>query len=140
MHRRQFLATLATGAGVGLAGCGIGGGNPTGGDYDIGMGASVFEPRELTISVGETVRWRNTNSRAHTVTAYEARIPNVAGYWASGGFETELAARDGFYNSFAGALSSEDTYEQTFRTTGQHHYFCVPHERAGMVGVVEVER
>jgi plastocyanin len=139
MQRRRFLATVATGASAAVAGCGIGGGNTPTAAYDVGMGASVFEPREVTVQVGETVRWRNTNSRAHTVTAYEKQIPEAAPYWASGGFDSEQAARDGFYEAFDGALSSDDTYERTFEASGEHHYFCVPHERGGMLGVVVVE-
>ncbi|MFB6361266.1 MAG: plastocyanin/azurin family copper-binding protein [Halobacteriales archaeon] len=139
MQRRRFLATVATGASASLAGCGIGGGNTPAAAYDVGMGASVYEPQEITIEVGETVRWRNTNSRAHTVTAYGKQIPDGAPYWASGGFDSEQAARDAFYEGFGGALSTDDTYERTFETAGEHHYFCVPHERAGMIGVVIVE-
>ena len=36
------------------------------------------------------------------------------------------------------ALAAE-SYVHTFETTGTHEYFCVPHEAAGMVGMVVVE-
>ena len=139
MDRRTFLASLATAAGVGLAGCGTGGGHTPAGDYDVGMGASVFRPQELTVGVGETVRWRNTNSRAHTVTAYESTLPAGAAYFASGGFGSEQAARDGFNARLDGAMSTDETFEHTFEVPGEHFYFCIPHERAGMVGTVVVE-
>lgn len=139
MDRRAFLATLTAGATAGLAGCGVGSGGSPSGDYDVGMSASAFLPRELTVSVGETVRWKNTNSRAHTVTAYEAGIPDGARYFASGGFESEQAARDGFYERFDGAIVSDATYEHTFEVAGTHQYFCIPHERGGMLGTVVVE-
>ncbi|MDZ7702084.1 MAG: plastocyanin/azurin family copper-binding protein [Halobacteriales archaeon] len=139
MRRRRFLAAAAAGTMGGLAGCGLGGGATPSGDYDVGMGASVFKPRDLTVSVGDTVRWKNTNSRAHTVTAYGTQRPEGADYWATGDYETEEAARDGFYGSFGGAISSDQVFEHTFEVPGDHHYFCIPHERAGMVGVVVVE-
>lgn len=141
MLRRRFLSTLAAGGTASLAGCGVGGGNTPGADadYDVGMGASVFEPPEIAVQVGETVRWKNTNSRAHTVTAYGSAIPAGTDYWATGDYESEQAARDAFYGSFGGAISSGDSYEHTFETPGEHHYFCIPHERGGMVGVVVVE-
>ena len=139
MDRRSFLATLAAGASAGLAGCGLGAGGSPGDEYDVGMGASVFTPQEVTVAVGETVRWRNTNSRAHTVTAYESTLPEGAAFFASGGFETEQAARDGFYGRLDGALSSGDGFEHTFEVAGEYPYFCIPHERAGMVGTVVVE-
>ncbi|MFB6353685.1 MAG: plastocyanin/azurin family copper-binding protein [Halobacteriales archaeon] len=141
MDRRSFLATLAAGASVSLAGCGVGGGNTPGpgDDFDVGMGASVFEPQTVTVALGESVRWRNTNSRAHTVTAYGAELPAGAAYFASGGFETEQAAREAFYERLDGTLSTGETYEHAFEVAGTYPYFCIPHERAGMVGTVVVE-
>jgi plastocyanin len=139
MDRRSFLATLAAGASAGLAGCGVGGGNAPSAGYDVGMAASAFTPREVTVAVGDTVVWKNTNSRAHTVTAYEGRLPGGAAYFASGGFESEQAARDGFYGRFDGAISSDETYDHTFELAGAYPYFCIPHERGGMVGTVVVE-
>ncbi len=139
MDRRSFLATLAAGASAGLAGCGLGGGSSPGPGYDVGMQASAFTPREVTVAVGETVVWRNTNSRAHTVTAYEDPLPAGAAYFASGGFAAEQAARDGFYERFDGAIASDDTYEHTFERAGEYPYFCIPHERGGMVGTVVVD-
>jgi plastocyanin len=136
MDRRAFLAGLAGGASLGLAGCTSGGAG--GADYDVGMSASAFEPDRIEVPLGETVVWRNTNSRAHTVTAYEAGIPDGADYFASGGYGSEQAARDAFFDSFGGAMSTRDTFEHTFTVPGQYDYFCIPHEQAGMHGSVVV--
>jgi plastocyanin len=38
-----------------------------------------------------------------------------------------------------GAIRTGETYRHTFETSGTHSYFCIPHERAGMVGRVVVE-
>ena len=136
MDRRGFLLGLAGGASLGLAGCTAGGSGET--DYDVGMSASAFEPARLEVRVGETVVWRNTNSRAHTVTAYGASLPEGADYFASGGYGSERAARDAFWNEFGGALATRDTYEHAFAVPGRSDYFCVPHEQGGMVGTVVV--
>lgn len=141
MDRRGFLASVASGLSVGLAGCaGIGGSRTPTPGYDIGMTASAFTPADYETRVGDTVTWRNTNSRAHTVTAYEAAIPDDAVYFASGGFDTEQAARDAFWANFGGAIpgNSGATYEHTFDTPGTYEYFCVPHEQGGMVGTITV--
>lgn len=139
MQRRRFLAGLSTGAAFGLAGCASGGASTDAGDYDVGMSASRFEPNRVTVEVGEAVVWRNTNSRAHTVTAYDGGIPDEAAYFATGDYDSETEARDAFYGSFGGALASRDEFEHTFAVPGQYDYFCIPHEAGGMVGTVIVE-
>ena len=138
MKRRAYLGSLATAATLGTAGCLAGGSDSGGGDYDVGMSSAAFEPTRLEVSVDETVVWRNTNSRAHTVTAYEAQIPEGAEYFASGDYGSEQAARDAFFDSFGGAIGSRETYEHAFSVPGQYDYFCIPHERAGMVGSIVV--
>jgi len=138
MDRRAYLATVAAGVAAGLAGCGSGGAATTR-DYDVGTRDSAFVPRRYAAAVGETVRWKNTDVRSHTVTAYQARLPAGAAYFASGGFTTERAARDGFYQHLEGALAHGDTFEHRFDVAGAYPYFCVPHERSGMVGTVVVE-
>ena len=102
------------------------------------MTAVAFEPEELTISPGETVAWRfGGGGEPHSVSAYEAEIPDEADYWASGGFDSESAARDG-WEAGRGAIQEGNSYVRTFETAGTHEYFCVPHEAAGMVGSVVV--
>ena len=137
MRRRAFLAA-AGGASAALAGCLVGTGAEPGDGYDVGMGASVFDPPTVTVDAGGTVTWRNTNSRAHTVTAYDRGLPPGAGYFASGGYGSESAAREAFAASLGGALSSGDEYAHAFEVPGEYAYFCIPHERAGMVGRVVV--
>lgn len=137
MQRRRLLATFGGAASGGLAGC-LDLLNGSSSDYDVGMSDSAFEPSTLTVSVGATVRWKNTSGRAHTVTAYGSEIPAGAEFFASGSFETTEAARAGWQDG-KGAIYSEETYQHTFETAGEHPYFCIPHERAGMVATVIVE-
>ena len=137
MDRRAYLTLVAS---AGLGGCvGLGNTSTTTPDYDVGMRASAFVPRQFEVEVGGTVTWRNTSSRPHTVTAYDDLIPEDAEYFASGGYESEQAARDGYNGGLGGAIYTDETYEHAFEVAGTYHYVCVPHERQGMVGSVVVE-
>ncbi|MUW15946.1 halocyanin [Halorubrum sp. CBA1125] len=145
MHRRRVLrragaagtaATLAT-----LAGCAGVDGEPDDGEpaRDVGMVASAYRPAELTVTVGETVVWENTSARAHTVTAYEGGIPDEAAYFASGGYDSEEAAREAWADDFGGRLESGDRFTHTFEVPGRYDYVCIPHETGGMYATVFVE-
>jgi plastocyanin len=57
-------------------------------------------------------------------------VPDGASYWASGGFESEEAARSG-WEAGRGAGQSGQSYVRTLETTGTHEYFGIPHEAAG---------
>ncbi|SHH32338.1 cupredoxin domain-containing protein [Halobaculum gomorrense] len=138
MNRRRFLAAAGVGASIGLAGCSAVLPSSAADDYDIGMTAQAFRPYEITVSVGDTVVWENTSTRAHSVTAYEDQIPEGADYFATGGYDSEAAAREAWDGS-KGAISANQRFEHTFEVPGDYTYFCIPHEQAGMVGVVRVE-
>ncbi len=135
MDRRALLAT-GTAVVAGLSGCGQVGGD-AGGEYDVDMSSTAFLPRIYEARVGEPVVWGNSSSRPHTVTAYRDGIPEGATYFASGGFDTERAARDGWMDG-EGAIAPGETYEHTFRIEDTYHYFCIPHEPGGMTGQVVV--
>lgn len=160
------IAGLVAG-GVSLAGCaenedgdggadggaGGGGGDSDGGDGTDGESSDgrvetstvdmtdelTFEPKDITVSPGTTVTWENVGTIGHTVTAYEDDIPDDAEYFASGGFDTEQAARDAYNDSGGGNIPGDESYEHTFETEGEYQYFCIPHELSGMVGSVKVE-
>jgi plastocyanin len=147
MQRRAFLAAGAGLATTALAGC-VG---PSIGasEYDVGMQSNAFvpdprvegeDPPTFAASVGDTVIWANSGSRNHTVTAYEDGIPEGAAYFASGGFESETAAREAWQKSIdgGGIVRPGQSYEHTFEVPGEYYYFCVPHESAGMIGKVVV--
>jgi plastocyanin len=141
MDRRTFLAGISVVASVGLAGCNAlrdGSANAEEADYDVGMGGSFFRPSEIEVAAGEPVVWRNTGNRRHTVTAYDDGIPDDAEYFASGGYDSEAAARDGWRSDFGGAIDAGEVYEHTFEVPGEYHYLCIPHEPSGMVGTVVV--
>jgi len=147
MNRRGFLAAGSALAATSLAGCL--GPSLADSDYDIGMASNAFAPQDgvegadqptFRASVGDTVTWANTDSRKHTVTAYESGLPEGADYWASGGFDSEPDAREAWRENLRGGgnIAPGETYEVTFEVPGEHYYFCIPHEGAGMVGKVLV--
>jgi plastocyanin len=144
--RRTLLKRLGTAGGVAalgsLAGCS---GSDTSGDGEsedqsgnvVDMTDSLlFEPETVTVSVGDTVVWENVGTIGHSVTAYEEKIPDGAAYFASGGFESEEAARNSYPD---GDIPGGESYEHTFEEAGSYEYFCIPHEMSGMIGTVVVE-
>ena len=112
MKRREFLRTAGGTAGaVGVAAAsssgaaaqeddgedggenGEGGGQTTTVEMTDGL---AFEPEQVTVAPGDTVVWENVGSIGHSVTAYEEELPEGAEYWASGGFDSESAAREAY--------------------------------------------
>jgi plastocyanin len=135
MDRRAFLAGAGATAVAATGGClGLGASE----DYDVGMTLDSFDPETITVTPGTTVVWKNTSSRGHTVTAYEGSLPEEADFFASGEFETEAAAREAWQTDEGGIRYGGETFEHTFEVPGTYAYVCLPHERDGMVGSVEV--
>lgn len=76
----------------------------------------AFDPDDLTIEPGTTIRWVNDANVAHTVTP------------------------DGHETWEEATLSSQgDTFEHTFDSEGTFEYECIFHLAEGMTGVVRVE-
>lgn len=95
-----------------------------------GNGARVwFDPVGLLVQSGTTIRWVN-ESNVHTATAYHPdnddhplRIPRRAEPWDSGYL-----------------VNPGDRFEVTLTQSGVYDYYCKPHEAAGMVGRIIVEK
>lgn len=136
MDRRAYLRCVAGVSVIGSSGCLSVGGDT---DYDIGMTTRAFDPQQFEIEAGDTVHWKNTSSHAHSVTAYEDGLPDGGAFFASGGFEDEQSAREGWASGTAGSLHQGDKYTHTFDVAGEYTYFCIPHERGGMIGTIVVE-
>jgi plastocyanin len=128
--RRAVLGTTAGVAVTGLAGCLGGGGDGDEVDaLDVPEGTAVvrvgpdgdyvFEPAELTVTTGTTVRfvWL---SATHNVAVKSQ--PDAAD-WS--GHDT-LEDR-GFF------------FEHTFEVPGRYEYVCTPHRAQGMQGAIVVE-
>lgn len=130
MRRRTLLRTGGVALATAVAGC-------TGGaDTRVEMTDDLrFDPATRRVERGATVEWVNAGEVQHTVTADAGAIPSGAAYFASGGFDSERAAR----NDIEGGLVGPDgRYEHTFETTGEFGYYCIPHEGSGMTGTVVV--
>lgn len=84
---------------------------PAGPVVEVEIRELKFQPAEITVAPGTTVRWVNRDPLAHTATA--------AGSWDSG------------------LLEPDATFERTFTAPGRHEYLCTPHPF--MTGVVIVE-
>jgi nitrite reductase (NO-forming) len=73
--------------------------------------ATAFDPIDLTVPVGTTVRWTNLDSVAHTVT--------------SGTSDGSTGTPDGIFDS--PFLDLGDTFTFTFTEPGTYPYYCKPH-------------
>ncbi|MBS3148281.1 cupredoxin family copper-binding protein [Candidatus Woesearchaeota archaeon] len=73
---------------------------PTGNVVDVTIEGFAFNPTELTVNAGDTVRWTNKDSVTHTATGQ--------------GFDT-------------GPLNPGQNGEVTFDKPGTYTYKCTPH-------------
>jgi len=80
-------------------------------------GQLVFEPKVVTIKVGDTVKWVNNKAFPHNI-VFEGH--------------EELS-----HKKLAQKPKAE--LESTFNEAGEFSYYCSPHRGAGMVGKVVVE-
>lgn len=102
-----------------------------------GSGAVVIEmdnmmsymPDAVRVSVGDAVVWRNSGDIVHTVTADPARAE----------LPGSVRLPDGVRPFDSGDIVPGAEFTYTFTEPGEYRYFCVPHERAAMVGTVVVE-
>jgi plastocyanin len=99
-------------------------------DVSIPKGASTnhmngFDPKEINIKVGDTVKWTNNDIALHTVTSGKDRSdPNKGRDFNSG-------------LTFPDILTPGRTFQHTFTTAGTFPYFCQVYP--GMVGTVIVK-
>ncbi len=88
---------------------------------EVKMGADngmlAFEPKEVTISAGDTVKWVNNKLAPHNVV-----VDNHA----------ELSHKNLVF-------APGESFEATFKEPGEYTYWCEPHRGAGMVGKVIVK-
>jgi plastocyanin len=90
---------------------------------DVTVGANgnlVFAPNDLTINVGDTVRWTWAFSFHSTTSTTVQNGCNPSGIWDSG------------------IKNQGDTFEFTFDDVGNFPYKCTPHCSMGMTGIIRV--
>lgn len=91
------------------------------GSFNPDFAGDAYDPIALTVAVGDTVAWRNSDTVAHTVT--------------SGASDGTSGTVDGKFDS--GFLDPGEVFVYTFTEAGEFDYFCLPHP--WMVGRVLVE-
>ena len=95
-----------------------------------------FTPPTAEGSAGATWTFTNDSDESHTVTLLQDSVPAGADYWASGGFDSEEAARD---DVAGGLIKPGEEFEVKIEKAGTYRYFCIPHEGDGMTGTLEVK-
>ncbi len=89
-----------------------------------------YTPAKVAIKVGDTVRWVNAGETVHSVStsATNAQNPN----------DTSIPKGATAFDS--GFIPPGGDFSYTFTVPGTYRYFCLPHEKAGMVGVIVVKK
>lgn len=87
-----------------------------------------FVPASIEIRAGQTVVWKNTSDLIHTSTDDSVREA----------IEGDAVLPHGARSWDSGQLKPGESFSHTFTVSGTYHYFCQPHEPAGMKGVVRV--
>jgi len=88
--------------------------------FDPATPEDAYDPLDIEVTVGTTIRWTNLDAIAHTVT--------------SGSSDGIVGEPDGIFES--GFLEEGDTFTYTFDEVGEFPYYCLPHP--WMVGTVTV--
>jgi plastocyanin len=89
-----------------------------------------YTPEKVTIKAGETIEWINDGDTIHSVSTEAGNAQNPK--------DVSLPAGAQPFDS--GFVAPGGKYDYTFRVPGTYHYFCLPHEMAGMVGTVVVKK
>ena len=85
-------------------------------------GDMTFTPEDLTIAVGDTVRFVNSPTH-NAIEVSEDTYDSLGTTPLDGGFQVNFG----------------ETGEVTFTEAGTHYYVCTPHVTIGMVGTITVE-
>ena len=80
-------------------------------------GMLKFVPETVTIKSGDTVKWVNNKMSPHNVVFDDGNVKS----------HKQLV------------FSPGESYETTFKESGEYAYYCEPHRGAGMVGKIVVQ-
>jgi plastocyanin len=89
-----------------------------------------YAPARVAIKVGDTVRWVNDGETVHSVSTSVANAQNPR--------DTSMPKGATAFDS--GFIPPGGDYSYTFTVPGTYRYFCLPHEKAGMVGMIVVKK
>ncbi|MBE9178113.1 plastocyanin [Oculatella sp. LEGE 06141] len=102
--------------------------------FTVKMGADngmlAFDPANVTVQPGDTVKWVNNKLPPHNVMFDDKNIPTKS---------KDLATKISHQQLM---FSPGESFEVTFTSdmpAGDYSYYCAPHRGAGMVGKVTVQ-
>jgi len=87
-----------------------------------------YVPESLRIAVGTTVEWKNTAQSLHDVSTVVGDAQN----------KKDVHLPSGAKPFDSGFLTPGQSWKHRFTVPGHYTYFCVPHEKDGMVGHIDV--
>ena len=95
-----------------------------------------FDPAELSVKVGDIVKFHNMSGGPHNVSFWADSIPSGAADALKAGMGEQMAPLEG-------ALLTEPTgtYQVSFGNTptGEYKFYCLPHLALGMKGKITVQ-
>ncbi len=96
--------------------------------YTVKMGTDngllKFEPTELTIKSGDTVKWVNNKLSPHNIVFDGTKVSE------------EFANKS---NHKGMLFQPGESFTTTFSDAGEYPYYCEPHRGAGMAGKIIVQ-
>lgn len=96
--------------------------------HTVKMGADngllKFEPSELTIKAGDTVKWVNNKLAPHNVVFDSSKMDSAVA--------SKISHKSLLF-------SPGESFETSFDTPGEYSYYCEPHRGAGMAGKIIVK-
>ncbi len=88
-----------------------------------------FNPRDITVRVGDMVTWKNTSKDIHTVTGDPARVSK----------KENVSLPQGARPFHSGEIQPGKTWQMSFTIPGTYKYVCTFHEEHGMMGTIIVK-
>jgi plastocyanin len=107
-----FARTLAFGVTILLVAVAIVASPASAADIEVKIGNFTFNPKQITVNVGDTVVWINHDDIPHTVASQTQAFRSKA-------------------------LDTDDKFSFTFATPGTYPYFCALHPQ--MTGTIVVK-
>jgi plastocyanin len=96
--------------------------------YTVKMGTDSgqlqFDPANLTIKVGDSVKWVNNKLSPHNAVFDSSKVDEAVA--------TKLSHKSLLF-------SPGESFTTTFDQPGEYPYYCEPHRGAGMVGKITVQ-
>jgi plastocyanin len=93
------------------------------------FGALIFDPPVLSIRVGDQVKFVNNAGFPHNVILDEDQLPDGINAYST---EYEALMREDYLNA------PGEWFQVTYTRPGVYHYYCEPHQGAGMTGQIIV--